>query len=249
MNNLLDLSIDFDYFCYEDPIWDWGHNEENDLFRKYAWIARYLYHQEDLQKIITLDEADFQPCDILERLSGYNIQNQAKTLTVVNSHALAGIVLANSSADTLLSFDAHIDYWPREGDLINCANWMRFVTYETILNVIPSFVSYKDYSHRPENSRSGHITQIFGDISKYKEYKLNNIFVCKSSDWVPPHMDRYFIEMVQFLEENIPDNCSISIDEDNMIDRMDNRIFKDLDVNREKYQKIEKDLKDKYNAI
>ena len=245
MNNIVDVSIDFDYFCYEDLMWDWGHNEVNDIFKNYAWLARYIFAEKDLQEIITLGKADFHPCDVLSKLARKSIKNQAKSLIIGDSHALIEPVLTDSKADTLISLDAHIDYWPREGDEVTCANWMRFIKHKRIINVIPKFRTDKDYKYISENSKTRYLG---GILHVSKERVINNIFICKSSAWTPPHMDKHFIEMVNEFKNKVPSDCYINIIGDVMKDRMEGHLMINISQEREKAQQVVKECRSK-NAI
>ena len=198
------LSIDFDYFCYEDPAWDWGH-QESPMFKTEIWAARYSTSHFDLTEEVTINKADFPPKFLPKLLQEKGLQFGKECIfTIADSHRLAKTALT-PKADALLSFDAHIDYYPIQ-EYGDCSNWMRSVEkqYKHITNIIPKWSEEKDYLHRPRQGKMFY----WADLPQ-QEGEITRIFIAKSSAWTPPHMDRYFDELLVAFSEALPKSRSI----------------------------------------
>lgn len=143
--NRIWLSIDFDYFCREEPVWDWGHRESL-LFRDVLWghrVMGFASNGVDLRKEV--DPKVFaRPTpetfwDEIEK-KGLDLSKTWRII-VADSHTYAAIMFASYwfgnvpiNARTLINFDAHHDLGYSKENIaraeethIDCGNWLYFV--------------------------------------------------------------------------------------------------------------------------
>ena len=195
------LSIDFDFFIREDPKWDFGHNEANEIFMNAAWLARYL--SIDLYKETNIKRyADFNPKDIISKLKWLGFKLENPRVVIADSHKHAYNETKKLKECRIFNFDAHHDYWDDE-QKVSCANWLlksEFSHYTKELTWIPpSWLRKFDYE-LPQSSR---IETLFCDTleeNQFKNIKVDTIFLCRSGCWVPPHHDLEFFKMVKLLK-------------------------------------------------
>jgi hypothetical protein len=202
MNKILKigLSIDFDYFCFENPIWDFGHGEVNALFKSSAlWAARYLHV--DLNNEVTLDKADFNPADIIKelKLKGLNIIDGAK-MGMADSHKYAYDFFNkySNNIDAIVNCDAHHDCWPYDPkNKPDCGNWLTALG-KPVKWIIPKW----------KNLEADEAPSIAIDKYTWDAFQIDipNIvtaaFICRSSAWVPPHLDAAYSEFAGIMAEN-----------------------------------------------
>jgi hypothetical protein len=116
------ISIDWDFFVPEDPIWDLGHRE-TELHLNYLWKTRgYLLNQ----MVTTSEEETFWDwCYSWAK----PINN---TISVSDSHLFALEDPAICSADVIVLIDQHHDLFGEDINLgnseskINCGNWLKY---------------------------------------------------------------------------------------------------------------------------
>jgi len=190
------LSIDFDFFVREDPIWDFGHSEINPIFLQAAWATRYLHI--DLEKECDIKKyADFLPSKLWENLlpKGLHLLSQVPCL-IADSHLDAAYWIKNNEHDLIINLDAHHDCWPIPKGGIDCGSWLTPYTIETI-SVYPTWKD-SNWDNPPTRKIS---------IVKWKDFKLSElglitkIFACRSSAWIPPHLDEDFNQLSELLFE------------------------------------------------
>ena len=94
-----------------------------------------------------------------------------------------------------------------EGDDLNCANWAAMLRKEGIVDryfwVKPKHIMGNDYSE----IKKWKVTSDF--YSNYRqrkglELKIDAIYFCRSSVWVPPHLDEKFEEMIMIFQKFVP---------------------------------------------
>jgi hypothetical protein len=196
----LGLSIDFDYWSFEDPAWDFGHSEVNPLFKTSSmWAVRYLHI--DLIKETALDKTDFHPNEIIKqlKLKGLNIVNGI-TLAMADSHRHAYDFFSKNGAeiDAILHIDAHHDCWPyEEKNKPDCGNWLTALGKE-VNWIIPKWKNI-EADAAPSISINKYLWDSF-------QLDIPNVivaaFICRSSAWVPPHLDEVYAEFAETMSEN-----------------------------------------------
>jgi hypothetical protein len=199
------LSIDFDFFCYEDPAWDLGHNEDEHTSSNAVWMSRYLHI--DLQKECDIaSKADFEPIDVINRLDEKGIRILKNTpLGVADSHKYAYKYFQDmgNNLDLILNLDAHHDSWPmKDPDFddsdVDCGNWVTALDLPTIW-VHPNWADPKTLPDPISVKQS----YAWKDFNFTDNNIVMGIFLCRSSAWVPPHLDDEFGEMLHELSKEL----------------------------------------------
>lgn len=210
---VVDLSVDFDFFCREELMWDWGHSEEAELSFMYAntlWQHRYnqldMYAETDPRV-----HADFPPESLLARLmkeKGIRLHKAAIPRVAVadsHQHAYAFFKDTPHPPDVLVSIDAHHDVFsePLEDlhrtDAVNCGNWLSW-----LYDIWPVDVEYLHVAPKWAEDESL-IEGKKRDVPsvRYEHWTpttpmiLRNVFICRSPVWSPPHLDPSFQEMAE----------------------------------------------------
>jgi hypothetical protein len=201
------LSIDFDFFVREDPMWDFGHSETNGMFMQLAWSARYmgldLYSDCDMKKY-----ADFMPDCLIGNLLrlGFHFKKNLK-LAMAESHVKAYDFIKEEFGEecNVYNFDAHHDMFGGHEEL-NCGNWLLKLRAE---NLVKKIVWVKPKWLREFMDGSVHLPrtkEVYYDelIKKNLNVKFDGIFFCRSGVWTPPHLDGEFAKMVRVFLKIIP---------------------------------------------
>lgn len=204
---IVDLSIDFDFFVREDPMWDFGHSEIEDqraLFTYMAWSWRYqqtdLYRETDLAK-----HADFQPSQIVSELASRGIDlSRVSTVGYADSHALAYPFFTHRKkvADRIISLDAHHDVYGPPTAKPNCGNWVHHVRNASPKTEIEwIWPQWKAEWIADEVPKGGLPIPMrsWGLVQETPPVKIRDIMVCRSGAWVPPHLDEAFRDMLLAL--------------------------------------------------
>lgn len=253
---VVDISIDFDFFIREDIAWDFGHNEDDPIFRA-LWQHRYtsvdLFTETDPARF-----ADFSPKHILGRLMHKGIEfsaldsAQPRRLGIADSHRHAYNFFRGSNGrrrrpDVLLNIDAHHDMWARRyRTAVGCDNWVTALAYDwsdvDIVQVYPKWKALGlDDAPAVESTGRRKVT-----LTKWDRWHgwpegaiAGDIFVCLSGTWVPPHHDDTFIDMIH----NISPVCAESIE----LERIPVRTFptpEEAKMQREEQRRIFDELRD-----
>lgn len=212
---IADLSIDFDFFAREDPLWDWGHSETRTISDSIIWNIRYGHSSFNLYDETNIDDhADFNPTDIVSKLmsKGVNLHTkryQYRRIGVAESHKEAFDFFTarkyNKPPDYLINIDAHHDIF---GDLnmpLNCGNWVTHLHNHwpdtNLIQVYPKWKTNYETLECPwiEEKQEPHTPINITTWDKWlpvPNLTIREIFICRSGAWVPPHMDDDFIKMV-----------------------------------------------------
>jgi hypothetical protein len=222
----IDVSIDFDFFIREDPIWDWGHREEQGaigrLFVGPIWKTRYA--SLDLHFLTDpAEHADFLPSSLPGLLRAKGLRVNARTkVAVAASHleALAFFRGARRPADMLINIDAHHDLWPLAlGAEPNCGNWLtRLASERPLMNIRQVYPAWKD---RAIDGPPTAPVKVCGWNDPWEPdggAPIRRLFLCLSPVWVPPHHDASFILLArhfaalagsaEVIGEGIPDRAA-----------------------------------------
>lgn len=202
----VDVSVDFDFFVREEPLWDFGHSE-NGLFLHLAWATRYssidLYSETN-----PVVYADFQPTTeaLKTALVSKNILTTPKGQAgVADSHSYAYSFFADARGgppDALINIDAHHDIFDihRPG-VVDCSNWLaELIKKWPNTRFLQLYPKWKDAELDGPGAAAvaGRLEQLkWADWSGFtKQHKLRNLFICRSGAWVPPHLDPQFVGFV-----------------------------------------------------
>jgi len=190
------LSFDFDFFTREDPMWDWGHDENWHISLKEAiWYRRYaaidLYKETNIMKY-----ADFHPLGTYNRLHrlGYCVSKKTGVL-VGDSHTGAYHHFKKfDKPELILHFDAHHDCFKREQ--LDCGSWLYHLYPEVpVVWVVPKWKE-KDDLQKESIGRKNVRVITFEEIVTLGKCLITSAFIARSSDWVPPHHDIDFMAML-----------------------------------------------------
>lgn len=202
------LSIDFDFFIREDPLWDFGHSETlfgpHDLLGQAVWMIRYrgvaLHQETDPAR-----HADFLPKEILGALAGKGVHLAEGTpITVADSHRHAFddfMEYAHSPPDMVLNLDAHHDLYPADGRGVQCDNWATHLVDEwsEATKFVQIYPRWKNVEVDQDPSREVSTTR-WADWKPEVPISVAGVFVARSGSWVPPHHDEGFFRMLEALE-------------------------------------------------
>jgi hypothetical protein len=202
------ISVDFDFFVRENPLWDWGHSENNPIFINVAWQARYgtedLYKECDIKKY-----ADFDPCLLITELIklGFKFKSNFK-LRIADSHRHCYEAIEEIGKSRVYNFDTHHDLWRENKKQIDCANWLWRAVEDGLVKYVhwiaPSWSEEFNngdehwFNDEPEYRKfiNGHYFKTF-KLDK-KPVEVDALFICRSSCWVPPHLDPDFLGMIKW---------------------------------------------------
>lgn len=208
----VDVSIDFDFFVREDPMWDWGHRD--DLFSATVlWTVRYM--ERDLYKELEIAEhADFHPLDLAEALKSKNIHMRGGlkyAAGIADSHSWAFPFFTGRRGgppNYLVNIDAHHDIFQdgTTNHVVQAQNWLLHLTEaweDTNTRFIQLYPRWKDQGiERPSGLYvpPSMVMASWADWGGFREeVNVRHIFLCRSSPWVPPHFDPLFKSMVNLL--------------------------------------------------
>lgn len=207
--DVIDLSIDFDFFVREDPMWDFGHSEH--LPHQMVWPIRYrttnLYKETDIETF-----ADFQPGQTLNALRDKKLrltpteegeENRGQKVAskrqigVADSHRHAlNFFERFQPPDRLVSLDAHHDLFNEEKP--DCSNWLTHLMdrwNDTATTVV--YPGWKDMDLDGEPIRNAQRMRWENWVPR--ESRIRHIFLGRSAAWVPPHHDKQFLKLVAHL--------------------------------------------------
>jgi len=214
------ISVDFDFFIYEDPSWDWGHSDALAHIDDLLWNARY--QERDLHtETSILRHADFIPSRLVMRLQrlGFDLSYRPDRLVgVADSHGYIIPFIANGRlkrasepvVDLVVNIDAHHDCWTFNGR-VECDSWMTLLRHEwprtRFVHLYPQWKSPElDGPAQRDATRLNEASPHNLDITTFAKwpgprqpFDVTHVFVCRSSPWVPPHHDPDFLELVKSL--------------------------------------------------
>lgn len=216
------LSVDFDFFVREKPIWDWSH-AESAIYQELLWPQRaagFLARGYDLR-----DETDPEKhanptpskfWDVLERLGYLDLGDQ--TACVTNSHAFAAPHWWSGYYEEddylLINFDAHHDLGYRtsheqdkrwEKGVSECGDWLYMLMRQNprmkAKIIYPEWKGLEELRHEKEIpwKRYGFLegrveAGVFSEdfVRLPEDAIVDDVFICRSGAWVPPWLDESF---------------------------------------------------------
>ncbi|ABN52725.1 MAG TPA: hypothetical protein DEF39_03800 [Hungateiclostridium thermocellum] len=196
------LSIDFDYFINassqaRDMYFPKGSDEIPENKLKSVWEERYLKYPE-LKKIGVIDDFHFLKKFVKE------LKIPKENFMKADSHKyIKSIIekLPEKSQFKIVNIDFHHDYYHyyRGNDYYNCGNWLRRVLEERPDTKVKWI--------RREDSQIYCLDGIFpfehtDDIKSVYNEKFDYIFLCKSPEWTPPHLNSKFEELCRTIEQD-----------------------------------------------
>jgi hypothetical protein len=229
------LSIDFDFFVFEDPKWDFGHRESPLFMESMMWCVRVISMMMatgiNLVDETSLSRADFHPSNLFHVLKdvGFNFDKIAQ-FTISDSHTLAYTAFQRLPYGTrIINLDAHHDLGYLEAKLMRqkhkkgyvyCDDWLyNLLRQRPDLELNQVYPNWKGMMELEGHNRHWERSRIKKQVkfNKYsKEFmsgisgEVTSIHICKSSAWVPAWHDNEFTNMVQCVESEL-DTKAMSI--------------------------------------
>jgi len=208
------ISVDFDYFCPEDPDWDLGH-QENGLHLSMIWKTRGFLESKM--------RCDGRQVGFWDRIGVAGFPK----VYVSESHLSAYHVALETKADHIVMFDAYHDCWPVGAGACypQCHNWLKLWLRGSRRRTARWC--------RPDHSAFGMPRAARLDLSGSQEVRVDRndvvgIHVCRSGCWVPPWLDKEFIGFVESLGSGKIENNNLSFVWDAMQERWNESDFQDM---------------------
>jgi hypothetical protein len=184
---MIALSIDFDWFIRDLPEWDFGHSERGMIARMQdvLWHSRYasfdLHAETDPARY-----ADVHPLQFITALEARGMDlNHIERLVVADSHRHA----AEWADGQIVSIDAHHDLYKEVEDTVECDNWL-VAAIDNGAQATVVYPKWKPIADDPVPVRPAQQIQ-WADWHP-EPVRVAQVFVCRSSSWVPPHHDALF---------------------------------------------------------
>lgn len=190
------LSIDFDFFanvtqkelmCYPD-----GVDLPTEL-TELVWATHYATNG-NILKNIDIDK------DLYRELT-YIINSQSinTPVLITNSHIHAFDFIEqhfDNKRIMLTNIDWHHDIINNNPEM-DCGNWIKFLKEkypDTVLQWITRKASVDCYGLTDEEIKKMFIEF---DFSSIEHTQFDAIFLCRSDSWTPPHLDKYFDDLIK----------------------------------------------------
>lgn len=205
MSTLHVLSIDFDVFpqvsfrtmiqCYPDGL---------DLPTELSeCIWSYHYATPQGRKLL---EQIYIPSETIKQLLEYIKKNTASDIPclIAQSHkSIYPWILKqyHHESVSIYHLDTHEDR-ENQNKTLDCGNWLSFLE-RTIRNVSVTWIANpvtKDYYNIPDTHPLPYTT----DLRTLKDKPIDAIFLCRSDNWVPPHLDPIFDHLKTELSQQFP---------------------------------------------
>lgn len=206
------LSIDFDYFqnveldtiktCYPDGI-----DLPTDL-STIVWSGYYANPKtETMLRNITADTKQLlKLCELLSE------QKPKTPICIANSHVHIYDFIHeyvdkfNAETTAVINIDMHHDLI-NDNPKIDCGNWLMHIAKDFpdgTISWISNTISKEAYEL---DEKFDNI--IYNDINIIKDTNYDIIFLCRSDNWLPPHLDDVFDELKNFMIKHF---ANITID-------------------------------------
>ena len=182
------ISIDWDFFVPEDPMWDFGHRESR-MFLNLMWKMRGADY---LKKIKTTGREKGFWARLRKK-----IDIGSATVGVSESHAVL-TPTALSECRRLILFDAHHDCFSTQEEGFTCCGdwarqWLECDKNRRLTWVRPAWVD-----PRPPKDLAARIDVFDEDSFDGADMKMASfIHICRSGCWTPPWLDGKFIKFVR----------------------------------------------------
>lgn len=198
------LSIDWDYFCNENPLWDLGHRE-NQMFLNFMWQTRGCLAGEM--------KTSGQEVGFWSRIREI-VDPQSYEIHVSESH-LSAYRLVEREEGPLILVDAHHDCWPfalrgKDKWLMECSNWVSawirigktYGVERQVFWVAPSKEAASLYEGKIQKEvRKNVLTTTMDELARtlsfFVKQKVNIIHACRSGCWTPPWLDKSWLAFLK----------------------------------------------------
>lgn len=204
------LSIDFDYFQdVPDPSAFQSYPDGIDLpteLSTIVWASKYSFDQ-DADRILSVKPLENE----LKILKGILLNQDPDTKIMIrNSHLeiynWIHELIPNGQPFCLRNVDMHHDLF-NGNSFVDCGNWVDQVFRDygrksVDFKWIPNPISLKMYGFE-EYEISDLLIDTLQDISTEK---YDYIFLCRSDNWFPPHLDDSFIDILTVIKSHFAED-------------------------------------------
>ena len=210
------LSIDFDFFQnvnretlnhYPDGV------DLSTELSKAVWAGKYvsLCKESEMIKNVTvdmlrlsqlLDILENQDCDIPVMIA----QSHKSIYDFIHEH------MDEENSVSIVNIDLHHDMFNDNIEL-DCGNWISHIKNDypkTTITWITREVSLECYGLTVKDKIPFAL-----DFSEIADEQFDIVFICRSDAWLPPHLDTYFDDVVNFcsykFNHAVAQNCVLDV--------------------------------------
>ena len=205
------LSIDFDYF----------QNTTRELLNYYPdkldvqpeigealWKIQYKLYGNKVNQV-KLNKELFE--DLKELLE---VQNENTKVMITEGHEkIYSFITSNFKGKQIeiYNIDMHHDI-VNDSTEMDCGNWISHIMkkFKIKLNWMCRQISTDGESWKIKNQFKMYIDKIIG-------FEADLIFICRSDPWTPPHLDKYFSEIISICNEKFN---NIEVEENVTLERV-----------------------------
>lgn len=228
------LSIDFDYFQIVDKDILKDYPDGIDLptgLSELVWASKYAFNS-DIEKVtVNQNELDTLSCIIS------HMDPQAPVCVSQSHKEIYSFIhkLQPNTAKPLkvVNVDMHHDYFNDNREL-DCGNWISYLSDEYtkfkwmwIANPI-SLDVYEAEEIKPLVKQS---------LTEIEDLQFDALFLCRSDNWVPPHLDNSFVELINVIQNRFTER---NVDIRDRVDKPRTQWKNHKDQLREMFTKIKK---------
>lgn len=183
------LSVDFDYFVdatlpQRKSLFPNGGIEKSSSLNYFVWVTNYgNVPKKGLASLSTVSVF----MDELRTVQNIIAAQHPEAFMLADSHRHAYDFICEYAEEEVevYNVDFHHDTMEDNAE-VHCGNWLSHLIHEGI-------VTKAYWCSKPDSNRKGSIVEEI-PFSKLPRTGYDLIYVCRSSWWTPPHLDKYFIE-------------------------------------------------------
>lgn len=217
------LSLDADFWSFEDPMWDWTHSER--LAMEWLWQIRFqscLAVGTDLVHETRLERADFHPLKTISvlRETGWQFSKHCQ-VTVSDSHMYAFPAFGSLTNARIVNFDAHHDlgYADRrtmqkrwKSEQLQCEDWLWFLLKRRVrMDAVTVFPTWKPDGDLPSHphwkgtsiEKRVQFRMYSEDVLRELAGEVTHIHIARSGSWLPPWHDSIIPGMVLGMKDEL----------------------------------------------
>ena len=208
------LSIDWDFFQIVDKkTLMMSYPDGVDLggeISQFVWQQYYSnpFHKDRLSAV-TIDKKKLHQ---LENALYLNAMDHLPDAMICNSHKnIYDFIINRCSKDGYSKIN--IDHLDMHHDMVNsnkeldCGNWISHLKekYPTHVTWIANPISKSVYNLDEEDK----FDIIREDLVELVNRRWDLVFLCRSDSWTPPHLDKYFVDLANFLSMVCASNTQV----------------------------------------
>jgi hypothetical protein len=215
------LTVDYDFFWREDPIWDFGHREGGAFWDTIIWQIRMAGGNMTGFDLKTEMEkgVDPKPEVFWSFIQGMGFDLKGAKLTVSNSHVHAAEAFIDyvNVGKRIVNFDAHHDIaypqpfskdykhvrklWSKGS--CEAGSWLGLMLHVFDFDADVVYPSWKGmFDGKPRIREAKNVNfHVFGNGSSVNGGDVLALHIAKSPVWSPPWGDQRFISFVREAEK------------------------------------------------